>query len=134
MAGLLDVKIVKGTSNGDTFYDFVQENLFPHVMRFNGVNPHSVVVLDNCAIHHVAELTSMLGSRSDGPLFTTISPDFNPIEEAFAKVKANIESLRESSSDMETQLLTSFLTITPAVDGFHTVVCCSYNFNSVTIV
>ena len=51
MDGLLDVKIVKGTSNGDTFYDFVQENLLPHLMPFNRINSHSVVVLDNCAIY-----------------------------------------------------------------------------------
>ena len=49
--GLLDVKTVKGTSSGDTFYDFVQENLLPHL-----INPHSVVVLDNCAIYHMAEV------------------------------------------------------------------------------
>ena len=35
------------------FYDFVQNNLLPHMMPFNGVNPHSVVVLDNASIHHV---------------------------------------------------------------------------------
>ena len=44
------------TSNSDTTYDFVQENLLPHLMPFNGINPHSVVVLDNCAIHHTAEV------------------------------------------------------------------------------
>lgn len=60
MDGLLDVKIVKGTSNGNTFYDFVQEILLPHLMPFYGRNPHSVVVLDNCAIHHVAEVKSVL--------------------------------------------------------------------------
>ena len=44
---LLDVKTVKGTSTGDTFSDFVHTHLMPHLMPFNGVNPHSVVVLDN---------------------------------------------------------------------------------------
>ena len=30
VSGLLDVKVVRGTTNGDTFYDFIQENLLPH--------------------------------------------------------------------------------------------------------
>jgi len=31
-------------------------------MPFNGVNPHSVVILDNCATctHHVTEVTAIL--------------------------------------------------------------------------
>ena len=92
--GLLDVKTVKGTSNGDTFYDFVQENVLPHLMPFDGVNPHSVVVLDNCAIHHITEVKSML--EEIGVLVHFLppySPDFNPIEEAFSKVKSNLKTL-----------------------------------------
>ena len=84
--GLLDIKTVRGTSSGDTFYDFVQENLLPHLMPFDGTNPHSVVVLDNCAIHHMAEVKSML--EEIGVLVHFLppySPDFNPIEEAFPK-------------------------------------------------
>ena len=50
--GILDVKTHKETSNGDIFYDFVQTHLIPHFLPFNGINPHSVVVLDNCSIHH----------------------------------------------------------------------------------
>ena len=46
VAGLLDVKTVRGTTDGDTFYDFVQTHLLPHLMPFNGVNPHSVVIED----------------------------------------------------------------------------------------
>ena len=55
-AGLLDVKTFQGTANGETFYNFVQTHLLPHLMPYNGINPHSVVVLDNCSIHHVVEV------------------------------------------------------------------------------
>ena len=50
MAGLLDVKTFKGTSDGDQFYDFLQQHLIQYTMPYNGVNPHSVVLLDNRAI------------------------------------------------------------------------------------
>ena len=39
--GLLDVKVVKGGVDGDVFYDYVQNTLLPHLMPFNGTNPHS---------------------------------------------------------------------------------------------
>ena len=79
--GLLDVKTVKGTSNSDTFSDFVQENLLPHLMPFDGITLHSIVVLDNCAIHHTAEVKSMLeGIGVLVHFLPPYSPDFNPIE------------------------------------------------------
>ena len=109
--GLLVVKTVKGTSNGDTFYDFVQENLLPYLMPFDGVNPHSVVVLDNYTIHHITEVKSML--EEIGVLVHFLppySPDFNPIEEAFSKVKTHLDN--DGNTDIETLLLTSFTSIT----------------------
>ena len=59
VSGLLDVKVVRGTTNGDTFYDFIQENLLPNLMPFNGENPYSVVMVDNCSIHNPRQLSCM---------------------------------------------------------------------------
>ena len=56
--GLLDVKTVRGTANGDALYNFVQTHLLPHLMPFDGRNPHSMVVMDNCSIHHVQEVVA----------------------------------------------------------------------------
>ena len=49
--GMLDLKVVSGNVNGDIYTDFVEEILLPHLMPFDGRNPHSVVILDNCAFH-----------------------------------------------------------------------------------
>lgn len=59
--GLLDVRLVRGTANGDTFCSFVEECLLPQLQPFDGINPHSVVILDNCSIHHVSEAVKMIG-------------------------------------------------------------------------
>ena len=99
-AGILDCKLVYGGVDGDTFYDFVQSNLLPHLMPFNGTNPHSVVVLDNASIHHVDGIQSMI--QEVGALILYLppySPDYNPIEEAFGKVKA-ITKAYESEMDL----------------------------------
>ena len=46
-SGLLDVQTFQGTATGEVFYNFVQTHLLPHLMPYNGINPHSVVILDN---------------------------------------------------------------------------------------
>ena len=112
VSGILDVKTVQGTSNGETFYDFVQTHLLPHLMPYNGVNPHSVVVLDNCAIHHVAEVTAIF--EEVGVLLHFLppySPDLNPIEEAFSKLKSILKTEIEGMTDVEALILSSFITI-----------------------
>ena len=116
ISGLLDVMTVKGTTNGDDFYRFVQAYLLPHLMPFNGVNPHSVVVLDNCSIHHVAEITRSI--EDVGALVHFLppySPDFNPIEETFSKVKSVLKSTEiqmPHATDVEDLLLASFTQVT----------------------
>jgi transposase len=110
--GILDSKMVKGTTNGDTFYDFVQTHLLPCLMPYNGTNPHSVVILDNCTVHHVPEVVKSI--QDVGALLVFLppySPDFNPIEETFSKLKSVLKSL-DQNFDMETLLYMSMLEIT----------------------
>ena len=58
-------------------------------MLFNGVNPHSIVILDNASIHHVQGIVEMINEVGALVLFLPpYSPDFNPIEEVFSKLKA----------------------------------------------
>ena len=88
IAGLLDVKTIIGISDGDAFYDFVHTHLLPHLMPFNGTNPHSVVILDNCSIHHVPQVAQSI--QDVGALLIYLppySPDLNPIEELFQRSK-----------------------------------------------
>lgn len=114
--GLLDVSIVKGTTDGDTFYDFVQKQLLPQLLPFDGVNPHSVVIMDNCSVHHVQETVSMIEEVGAIVQFLPpYSPDLNPIEEAFSKVKSQLKHLETTmdTSDIEVITLAAFTTITP---------------------
>lgn len=112
-AGILDAKMVKGTTNGDTFYDFVQTHLLPHLMPFNGTNPHSVVILDNCSVHHVPEVIKSIQDVGTMVLFLPpYSPDFNPIEECFSKLKSILKSNSTHTDDIATLLYMSILEIT----------------------
>ena len=74
--------------------------------------PKSVVVLDNCSIHHITEVTSIL--QEVGELVHYLppySPDFNPMEESFSKVKSVLRSQDSHLLDVKILLLNSFLAI-----------------------
>ena len=58
--GILDCKIVRGTVDGVAFFTILEKYLMPHVMPFDGVNPHSVVIMDNASIHHVDGIVQMI--------------------------------------------------------------------------
>ena len=86
--GLLALELKKGTNNGDAFYDFVRGSLIPNMLPFNGQNPRSIAILDNCSIHHVQAVLDLF--RDSGILVLFLppySPDYNPIEEAFSYIK-----------------------------------------------
>ena len=100
---MLDCKVVTGKVDGDVFYDFIESCLLPNLMPFNGVNPHSIVVMDNVSIHHVDGIVSMIEGVEALVLFLPpYSPDYNPIEELFSKLKA---TMKQYESDLEMQEL-----------------------------
>ena len=112
--GILDVKTHKERSTGDIFYEFIHSHLIPHLCPFDGFSPHSVVILDNCSVHHCQEV---IGSLRDTEVMIQFlapySPDLNPIEEAFSKVKTELKSIEPHITDVETAIPASFATITP---------------------
>ena len=116
---LLDCYIVDGTVNGDVFYHFVQSSLLPQLMPFDGTNPNSIVVMDNCSIHHVPDVVRLINSVGALVLFLPpYSPDLMPIEECFSKVKKYLqeqEPVAQCMSDEDIPLLISagFATVTP---------------------
>ena len=104
--GLLDVRVTKGGTNGDDFYDFIQDHVLCHLQPFNGITPHSVIILDNCAIHHTHEVVDMIeGVGAIIQFLPPYSPDLNPIEEAFSKVKSEMKNLGETVDITDTETI-----------------------------
>lgn len=74
--------------NSDTFFDFVRGSLIPEMLPFDGSNPCSIAVLDNCSIHHTQPVTDLFRSAGILTLYLPpYSPDYMPIEETFSSVK-----------------------------------------------
>ena len=91
--GILDVYITDKTVNSETFCTFLEQCLLPHLLPFNGVNPRSVVIMDNASIHHTESVVSLI--EEVGALVHYLppySPDMNPIEETFSKVKGFLKA------------------------------------------
>ena len=58
--GVIALDLQAGTFNGDKFVQFLIGNLIPEMLQFDGSNPRSVLVMDNCTIHHVAPALELL--------------------------------------------------------------------------
>ena len=54
------LKLSEATLMVTFFNEFVQTHLLPILQPYNGSNPHSVVIMDNCSIHHVQEVYSQV--------------------------------------------------------------------------
>ena len=112
---ILDCHTVIGGVTAENFDHFVADALLPNLQSFNGVNPCSVVVLDNARIHHSGDILSLAeGAGALVHFLPPYSPDFNPIEEAFSKVKSVLKDNEDAWADLdaETAVLAAFNCVT----------------------
>ena len=85
-------------------------------MPYNGINPNSVVIMDNCSIHHVHDVTRLI--NSDGALVLFLppySPDLMPIGLCFSKVKYFLrehKQIAQSIHDIKILILAAFASTT----------------------
>ncbi len=93
-AGLFATALFDGATNGQRFRSYVTETLVPVLKRGD------TVILDNLPAHKVAgvrEAVEAVGARL--LYLPPYSPDFNPIENAFAKLKALLRKAAERTVD-----------------------------------
>ena len=122
--GIHDLYLAEGNVNGEIFELFVKNCLLPILQPFNYTNPHSVVIMDNASIHHVQAISDIIKEQAGARLLflPPYSPDLNPIEEVFSKVKGIMkknDTLFRASSVPRALLTLAFSMVTK--DD-----CCSY--------
>lgn len=87
-SGLVATALFDGATNGPRFRTYVNETLVPTL------RPGDTVILDNLASHKVAGVREAVEAAGARLLYLPpYSPDFNPIEMAFAKLKALLRSI-----------------------------------------
>jgi transposase len=88
--GLTAPTVVDGAMNGELFEAYVRQQLVPTL------RPGDVVVMDNLAVHKRAGVATALEAAGARALYLPpYSPDLNPIEQAFAKLKASLRQAGE---------------------------------------
>lgn len=108
LTGLRAGLSVPGAIDGETMVFFVEEILAPTLKR------GEVVFFDNCPIHKADEITEAIEARGALALFLpTYSPDFNPIENCWSKVKSILRSLKPRTvEELLDALVEAFSSIT----------------------
>ncbi|QRV80718.1 DDE superfamily endonuclease [Ceratobasidium sp. AG-Ba] len=99
--GIVALEMFEGTVDRERFWNFIREQIAPILNPFSmdGAK-RSIVVLDNCAIHHGEEIRQIVEVECGVckiMLFTPYSPDFNPIEQAFSAVKSHLRRLEREA-------------------------------------
>lgn len=77
--------VLDGAINGESFLAYVEQFLAPTL------SPGEVVLADNLGSHKVAGVREAIEARGASLMFLpAYSPDLNPIEKAFAKLKSDL--------------------------------------------
>jgi transposase len=83
LSGLVAPMILDGPMDGEAFRAYVEQVLVPEL------NPGDIVMWDNLPAHRVSGVREALAAAGASLRYLpAYSPDFNPIEFAFAKLKA----------------------------------------------
>jgi transposase len=115
LSGMTAPMVLDGPMTGEWFQAYVEQVLVPTL------KPGDIVILDNLAAHKRAAARQAIEAVGARLLFLPpYSPDLNPIENAFAKLKA---LLRKAAARNIDQLWTA---IADAIDTFRPIECANY--------
>ena len=101
-----------GGTTGKKFVDYLENMLIPTL------NDGDIIVMDNMRSHHVKEVEEVI-SKSEKQLtllyLPPYSPDFNPIEMMWSKIKSVLRMLKTRISDLlPDSIKTSFSKVLPS--------------------
>jgi transposase len=121
ISGICCAAVVDGAINRDVFDAFVEQVLVPEL------KPGDVVILDNLSSHkgeHARCLIEACGARL--AFLPPYSPDLNPIEMVFSKIKQLLRSLGCRTRDALWQAMQSVLDKVTATDAANCFRHCGY--------
>jgi len=124
ISGMRCSTVVDGAVNGDVFEAFVEQVLVPELRQGD------VVVMDNLSSHkrcRTRELIESVGARL--VFLPPYSPDLNPIENIFAKVKQLLRSLACRTRDALWEVMQSVLNEVTPSDACNCYKHCGYTLH-----
>jgi transposase len=117
--------VVDGAVNADVFEAFVEQVLCPQLRRGD------TVVMDNLSSHKRARTRLLIEAAGAQVLFLpAYSPDLNPIEMVFAKIKQLLRSLSCRTREALWQTMQSVLDRITATDASNCFRHCGYTLRT----
>jgi len=100
---------IEAATDGDIFLSYLEQVLCPHLQ------PGDVVVMDNLAAHKVQGVRGLIESRGAQLRYLPpYSPDFNPIEKCWSKVKQLLRGAKPRSLlSLESAVTDALHAVTP---------------------
>ena len=115
LTGMTAPFVYDGAMNGSVFLAYVEQVLVPTL------KPGDVVIMDNLPAHKAAGVRDAIKTAGASLLYLPpYSPDFNPIENAFAKLKALLRAKAERT------IAALWGTVGSLVDLFTPTECANY--------
>jgi len=115
LSGMVAPMVLDGPINGEWFIAYVRQVLIPTL------RPGDIVIMDNLSSHKRAEVRETIEEAGATLLFLPpYSPDFNPIEKAFSRLKAMLRKAAERTVSGLWGLIGKL------VDLFHPQECANY--------
>lgn len=102
--------LIEGAANGEVFVAYVGQVLCPELREGD------VVILDNLSIHKAPAVTTLIAACGASVRYLpAYSPDFNPIEQAFAKLKSHLrEAAARTLAELQAAVAASLAHFAPA--------------------
>ena len=117
--GFVAPYVTDGAMNSTIFRAWVEQLLAP------SLSPGDIVVMDNLSSHKAACIREAIEARGATLLYLPpYSPDLNPIEQAFAKLKALLRKAAERTVE------SLWSTLATLLDRFPPAECANYLANS----
>jgi transposase len=125
LRGLEAPAVFNGPIDTLTFHAYVTEVLVPTLRAGD------VIVLDNLKVHHQPEVRAAIEAAGACVRFLPpYSPDFNPIELAFAKLKAFLRAARPRSFDQVCALIAAALELFTSSECRNFIRHCGYRVST----
>jgi transposase len=102
--GMLASMTVDAPTDGEVFLAYLDQVLCP------ALRPGQVVVMDNLSAHKVEGVRQRIEAAGAGLLYLPpYSPDFNPIEKAWSKIKQQLRSAKSRTVEVLEETIASAL-------------------------
>jgi transposase len=94
LGGFVAPMLLDGPMDGEYFLAWIEQMLVP------ALRPGDIVIMDNLPAHKVTGVREAIEAKGAELLYLPpYSPDFNPIENAFAKLKAHVRKAAARTLD-----------------------------------